>query len=164
MATSSLVHFGVDSCFRLPVLRSAGFRISECDVLDELPIALASDPDAIVLEEEPQFLMEQAIALTRLQSTAPLIVFASETLRQAPPVDLVIRPLTTPEMWLWEIESLIARCQQLRAEAREIRQASAALFRSVAATRQASRETREQSVHQREKMRRLLEMRKRSME
>lgn len=165
MAAASLIHFGVDTCFRLPVLRSAGFEIAECDSLDELPEALASYPDAVVLEEEPDAVTEKAISLTRSRSKASLILFASGTYCSAPAVDLVIPSFTTPELWLHEIREIIERSHQVRAEAKKIKQMSVALVRDSAAARDASRETRERSMREREKMaRRLVEMRKRPLD
>jgi hypothetical protein len=108
--------------------------------------------------------MEQAIATTRFHSVAPLILFASETAKPAPAVDLVIRPSATPDLWLHQIAALILRSHRVREEARQIQWRSAALVRVSVAARQASRETREQTERERHQMRRLLEMHKRSSE
>jgi hypothetical protein len=109
MAAPSLVHFGVDTCFRLPVLRSAGFWIVECESMEDFSLALASHPDAVVLEEEPDRGAEQAIALARSGTEAPLVLFAAEPSLRIYEVDLMIPAFTTPERWLEQIQALLGR-------------------------------------------------------
>ena len=112
MPAPSLVHFGVDTCFRLPVLRSAGFRIAECESMEELSQALRSHPDAVVLEEDPDKGALQVIALAWSQSDAPVVLFASEPCLETYRVDLIIPAFTTPERWLEEIKALVERTRE----------------------------------------------------
>jgi hypothetical protein len=114
--TAFLVHFGVDTCFRLQVLRRAGYEIAECDSLEMLPRALASHPDAVVIEDDPAAMTERAIALTRLQSGVPLVLFAAEPCLTKVAVDLIIPAFTTPDQWLEEIRALIARTHEAIAQ------------------------------------------------
>jgi hypothetical protein len=112
---ASVVHFGEDFCFRVSVLKSAGYVVAECDSVDGLSRALTWNPDAVVLEEGPRALIYEAISLTRSRSTASLILFRKNIDRFIPDVfDLVIPSLTEPQQWLNDIAALIARTKHLR--------------------------------------------------
>jgi hypothetical protein len=128
MAPPSLVHFGVDTCFRLPVLRSAGFRIVECESINEFSLALTSHPHAVVLEEEPDSAAGQAIAVARSQSDAPVILFAAEPCLHSYRVDLIIPAFTTPERWLEQIWALVERTHPAQQELPLMRAAGAERF------------------------------------
>ena len=115
---ASVVHFGDDVCFRLPVLRSAGYTVAECDSLEMLTAALARNPDAVLLEAEPLAPMRDAAVLVRSSSRAALILFCNETGRPVPDeFDLVIPSLTAPEQWLDKIAALLQQSRTMRPQA-----------------------------------------------
>lgn len=131
MTPPSLVHFGVDTCFRLPVLRSAGFCIVECESIDELLTALTAHPDAVLLEEEQDRLTGQAIAVARSQSDAPVVLFAAEPCLQTCRVDLLIPAFTTPERWLEQIRVLVERTRPAALQELPLMRAAAGADRSL---------------------------------
>jgi hypothetical protein len=143
MATC-VVHFGDDVCFRLPVLKSAGYSVTECYSVELLSAALSQNPEAVLLEEEPGLPTEAAAVLTRSCSAASLILFRSEVDRfTSGDFDLVIPSLTPPEEWLGEVAALILRSRSLHVHSQTLREESASLRQDVAAVRKAVSEERE---------------------
>lgn len=113
MACSTLIYFGRDLCYRMPVMRNAGYEIAECVQLPELSAALSLHPDAVLLTGEAHIPLEQVIGVTRAASQAPLILFMSE-IAPPGPVDLVIPVFTLPEQWLHDIGAVIERFHQVQ--------------------------------------------------
>jgi hypothetical protein len=149
MATS-FIHFGEDICFRLPVLKSAGYSVAECHSFEVLSAALGQNPEAVLLEEQPRALTEAAAILTRSRSAASLILFRSEVDGfTAGDFDLVIPSLTPPEEWLSEIAELLQRSRIIRAESQAILKASSSLREDSAAVRKAVSEERARSIRER---------------
>lgn len=147
---ATIVHFGQDTCFRLPVLRSAGYAVEECESLDRLSGLLAGNADAVMLEEEWQLYTPEAVALTRAYSSAPVVLFRNEP---NPVVfdgfDLVIPPLTAPEDWLRQIADLLEHSHAVQTAASELARSSATLRQESASVRDESRRLRECSIDQR---------------
>jgi hypothetical protein len=149
MATS-VVHFGEDICFRLQVLESAGYSVAECHSIELLSSALRQNPEAVLLEEEPQSLIEAAAFLTRSCSAASLVLFRSEVDSfTAGDFDLVVPSLTPPEEWLSEIADLLQRSRAVRAESQTLHKASLFLRQDSAAVRKAVCEERARSIRER---------------
>jgi hypothetical protein len=146
----TVVHFGEDICYRLPVLRSAGYAVEQCDSLEHFSMFLAWDPDVVVLEEEPLVPLRKAISFTRARSNASLVLFRHDlgtTLVEE--CDLVIPTLTAPEEWLVEIATLLERSRIIRADSQTLVQKSALLREDSAAVRELTREIRARSIRQR---------------
>lgn len=116
MTSGSLIHFGVDQCFRMRVLQGAGFSVADCESLEALSAELLERPDALVVEEEPNEQVDKAISLSRSFPAVPLILF--RPLMETAPcsADLTIRSFTPPELWLHEIKDLIVRNHVLVAQ------------------------------------------------
>lgn len=113
---SRVVHYGVDECHRIAVLRSKGYAVENCNSLPQLHNALAAErgTDAVLMTEGETDPLENAITLTRSQCSAPLVLFRSTNGDADDQVfDLVIETLTTPQQWLSDIESLIRQCRLL---------------------------------------------------
>lgn len=145
MASATVLHFGLDQCFRLRVLESAGFAVEDCPSLDTLSAELLRKPDALVLEDEPAAQVMKAISLSRLYPNVPLVLFrSSEPVSEglACSADLTIPSFTAPELWLREIEDLVERTRTLAAESQRIRAQSAALIQHCAAVRRSLQRTR----------------------
>lgn len=113
-----IIHFGADNCHRLWVLKSAGYFIEDCQSVVQLHAALqsGSDPDAVAFTENERFAPEEAVAVTRSHSSAPLILFRETHNDCMESVfDLVVPVLEPPETWLNSVAALIARRRAVRA-------------------------------------------------
>lgn len=146
---ATIVHFGEDTCFRLPVLRSAGYSVEACGSLDVLSSLLDLETEAVTLEA-PAALVRQAATLTRRRCGASLVLFRNESgLIEADGFDLVIPALTAPEDWLREIAALLERSRAIRADSQALAQLSASLRDDSAAVREQTRMLRERCSTQR---------------
>lgn len=146
---ATIVHFGEDTCFRLPVLRSAGYRVEACGSLDILSGLLDLETEAVTLEDAPSELVRKAVTLTRTRTRASLVLFRNETHPiEADGFDLVIPALTAPEDWLKEIAELLGRSRAVRADSQALAHASASLREDSAAVREQTRMLREHITRQ----------------
>ncbi len=147
-----VLHIGMDDCHRVDILRSAGYKVDECASLHHFAMALevAQQADAVILTESENIPPEQAFHLTRERSTAPVIFFRS-TNRAAieDEFDLVIPPLTAPEKWLKDVNSLLEWSRTLRAQSLSIVEQSRSLRKESATLRRNSERVRERSVIER---------------
>jgi hypothetical protein len=110
-----IVHFGLDNCFRVALLKAAGHFVYECNSVSQLHAALIGirQADAVVISESDGEVPYDAISLTRSTSMAPLILFRSRSAHyDESEFDLVIPELTDPNKWLSEIAHLVARRRQ----------------------------------------------------
>jgi hypothetical protein len=149
---ASVVHFGEDFCFRLSVLKSAGYVVAECDSIELFSTALTWNPDAVVLEEGPRALIYEVVSFTRSRSTASLILFRKNIDSFIPDIfDLVIPSLTEPQQWLSDIAALIARRRNICAQSQTLTRKSAILRQDSAAVRKSIREEPEWSIRERSK-------------
>jgi hypothetical protein len=145
-----VVHFGEDICYRVPVLRSAGYAVEQCDSMEHFSTFLSWDPDVVVLEEEPQVPLRKAISFTRARSSASLVLFRHEmNTMLVEECDLVVPTLTAPEEWLNEIATLLERSRSIRADSQALAQKSASLREDSAGVREMAREIRARSIRQR---------------
>src|SRR5947207_11384797 len=113
-----VIHFGVDDCYRLSVLRRAGYDIDDCDNLNQLQAALESraDADAVMVNDSTGAVPEFAISLARSRSSAPIILFPNSSRTYgSEEVDLIVPCFTPPEEWLLKLANLIVRSRTLRA-------------------------------------------------
>jgi hypothetical protein len=134
-----VIHYGADDCHRLMVLRIAGYSVDECHSLVQLRDCLArgGQVDALLLSDSEGIEPNEAIALARTHSSAPVILFRSTTLAyQDTGVDLIVHTLTAPEVWLEEVDALIEKCWASRAESQGLIQEAALLRREPAAARE----------------------------
>lgn len=147
---ATVVHFGEDICYRVPVLRSAGYAVEQCDSLEHFSTFLAWNPDVVALEEEPLIPLRKAISFARARSSASLVLFQHDI--SATPLeecDLIVPALTAPEEWLDEIATLLERSRTIRADSQALVRKSASLRQDAAAVREMTREIRARSVRQR---------------
>ena len=112
-----VIHFGWDDCYRVQVLRSVGYEVRESHSLEGLRVDLQRDEhvDAIVVSEDNWQQTQQAAAMARQHSAAPLILFR----RTANPIDQklfdqVYSPLVPPEQWVSQTAELIAKSWALQ--------------------------------------------------
>ena len=137
-----VIHFGADDCHRLMVLRSAGYSVDDCRSMVQLHDRLAKGDatDALLMSDAEGVEPNEAIALARTHSSAPVILFRSTTLAyQETGVDLIVHSLTPPEVWLPEVDALIERSQAVRARSEALAGHSTQLRRESAAAVERSR-------------------------
>jgi len=74
---AQVIHFGGDDCYRVPVLRAAGFEVRAVRSLNKLRVGLQSDGqvDAVIVSEAEPQCAEKAAVIMRQHSGAPLILF-----------------------------------------------------------------------------------------
>jgi hypothetical protein len=130
VAAASLIHFGLDVCFRIPVLEDAGYSVIECLGINDLHAHLTGFQqfDAVAMGSTQDVRLGSVISLVRATSTAPLILFKSfDEEHPDDEFDLVIPVCVLPNRWLKDIDSLIRESRGLRAHSRALRASSASL-------------------------------------
>jgi hypothetical protein len=122
-----VIHFGVDDCYRLSVLRRAGYDIDDCSNLIQLRAVLESngEADAVMVNDSTGSIPEFVFSLARARSAAPIILFpnSSRTYQTEQEVDLIVPSFTPPEEWLLKLATLIVRSRALRAYSQLLREA-----------------------------------------
>lgn len=117
-----LIHFGLDDCYRVPVLKEAGFLVEECASARRLGSALIDFPEAeaIAISESDEIEANEAMAvLLHSGSTAPLILFQGwNRCLDSSGFNLVVPPLTEPRTWLKDVHSLIKRSPRIPGQPR----------------------------------------------
>ncbi len=149
-----VIHFGIDDCHRLMVLRNAGYAVDECVSLVQLRSALKAQASAeAVFVSEGESIPQQAVAtLTRTHSSAPLILFqGTNCVADEPAFDLVVPNFTPPDVWLNHIKSLIEQSKAIRDRAQFLVAQSEMLRRESSEVRIKSRNERERSRRARER-------------
>jgi hypothetical protein len=135
-----VIHFGPDDCYRLNVLRRAGYDIAGCNNLVELCKTLESDAeaDAVLVNDSQGSIPLQAISTTRSRTSAPIILFPHPIRTyDADKIDLLVAAFTPPEEWLLDLANLIIHFRTVRAVSRLIRGQSEMLRRESAAAARA---------------------------
>lgn len=107
-----IIHFGRDGCWRMSVLRNAGFEVVGCTSFDALLALLeeGTSADAVVMADAS----ECDLSELRERSTVVVVLFQS-TLANVPArgFDLVVAPQTHPQVWLRDLGDLIGRSQAM---------------------------------------------------
>jgi hypothetical protein len=140
-----VIHFGVDVCYRLNVLRRAGYVISNCSNLIQLGAALdtGADADAVMINDSDGSVPEHAISLARSRTLAPIVLFPNSK-RSYPTeqIDLVVPTFTPPQEWLLELANLIVHSRAVQEYSRLLQEQSQQLCLESAQAREKSREER----------------------
>jgi hypothetical protein len=113
-----VIHFGPDDCHRLIVLQSAGFSVDACNSLGQLRASLTvgGEADAVVMSDADGIAPDEVVSLAKTHSTAPVVLFrGTNRVYEDSRFDLVVHTLTRPEVWLNEVNTLIAKGRVLRA-------------------------------------------------
>ncbi len=108
---AKIVHFGSDECSRVLVLQGAGYAVSVCGTsIGALKGALLQGAtDAVIVSEIGTECIQEAVSVSRLLSSAPLVLFEDVIGTEDTSIfDLTIPPLSSPSEWLREIAQLIA--------------------------------------------------------
>lgn len=146
MAASTVLHIGDDFCRRIPVMETAGFVVYQSEVkIPAIHIAFEREEDysAVVFHNDIAAIPEDAVQETRSLSEAPFVLFQNPTVASnEEEFDLVIPPLTSPDVWLLKLRELIQASRQAREESIQLRQ-------DCAAARSKSQELRSASARKR---------------
>jgi hypothetical protein len=113
-----VIHFGPDDCHRLIVLQSAGYAVDACNSLGQLRASLTAGDkaDAVVMSDAEGVAPEEVASVARDHSLAPVVLFrGTNRVYEDSRFDLVVHTLTPPEVWLSEVNELIAKGRVLRA-------------------------------------------------
>jgi hypothetical protein len=143
-----VIHFGVDDCYRLSVLRRAGYVIHDCSNLIQLCAALDADAetDAVMVNDSDGSVPEHAISLARSRSSAPIVLFPNSSRSyRTDQVDLVVPSFTPPQEWLLDLANLIVHSRAIQEYSRLLQEQSGQLCRESAQAREKSREERARS-------------------
>lgn len=138
MAASSVVYYGIDDVFCIPVLQYAGCDVADCNTLPDLTRLLASlEADAVVFAQEPD---DSLLNAARSLSDAPLVCFASDLAAEKDrQFDLVIEPCTSPKEWVASVQQLLQQSRAVRAKSALLRASSASLREESAVVRAETR-------------------------
>jgi CRP/FNR family transcriptional regulator len=133
-----IIHYGVDEHYRLRSLRNAGYTVDSCSSLSEFKWVLysGSRADAVAFTEATGQAPRAAMSLAR-NKKSPLVLFQGWTPHyEESDFNLVVPMLTTPEEWLSDIASLIARTRRLVEDMTKLRVKSRTLCDEVAVLRE----------------------------
>jgi len=149
-----VIHFGVDDCYRLSVLRRAGYIIHDCSNLIQLGTALDADADAdaVMVNDSDGSVTEHAISLARSRTLAPIVLFPNSKRKyRTDQIDLVVPSFTPPQEWLLELGNLIVHSRAVRECSRLLQEQSQQLRRESEQVRGKSREERARSRREAER-------------
>ena len=75
--SARVIYFGLDDCYRVPVLRAVGFEVRESDCLASLGLNFQQDQqiDAVIVSMDDRRNAEQAADMARENTLAPVILF-----------------------------------------------------------------------------------------
>ena len=139
MATG-VIHFGVDDCSRVLVLRNAGYSVGQCCFVPELKAALEGPlrPSATLFSEYGGITRSEAVSLIRNCAVrTPIIYFSNlyELCDEQSVPDLLVPPFTAPERWLRWVASVIEQNRAMQATSMSLRGKTAMLRREAIAVR-----------------------------
>lgn len=120
---ATILHFGYDYCYRVSLLRSAGYAVKEARSLSTLERNLKQNPvQAVILSETNPRIAERVADVVRQHSRAPVILFRrSPADLDVSKFDQIYSASVSPPVWLLNIEALIAQRSPLCAgEARVV--------------------------------------------
>ncbi len=142
----SMVHFGNDESFRLPILSNAGFSVLVCgtSVTALHDAVFGMDIDADLFSEGGAPFDAYVPSLARKLNPAPLIVFQGAHERCNPSeFDLVIPSFSHSRDWLASISDLLKHSSSIQEHSKALRIQSSLLREDSARVRAKSRQERE---------------------
>lgn len=124
-----VLHFGYDDCYRVQVLRSAGYAVTEAMTLPTLERDLQLEQvQAVILSEDGPRIAERAADIVRQRSPAPVILFRrSLSDLDEGKFDQVYSCYVPPPVWLSRTAELIAASRATRADSARLRRESKAI-------------------------------------
>ncbi len=146
MAAARVIHFGFDTCYRLRILRRAGYEVDECSNLVQFRSALQTGTDAVMVDDADGSVPLQAISFARSRTPAPIILFPDgRRTYNSDDFDLIVPSFTPPQEWLLDLAILIVRSQTIRAYSQLLNEQSERLRREAASLCEKSRNERQRS-------------------
>ena len=113
-----VIHFGVDDCHRIQVLRQAGFEVAATLSTDVLAMVLAKAGRiaAVVVSEDYGDTSDAIAEMVRPHTKAPIILFRrTQRVLDEKKFDRVYHWLTPPGVWVPRVAKLIARGRETSA-------------------------------------------------
>lgn len=117
-----VIHFGFDDCYRVKVLRSAGYEVKESHSLVDLRTDLQRDDGiaAVFVSSDDEGTAEEAATIAR--NSAPVIVFR----REMQPLDeskfdCIFERTIPPADWLSATAEVIANSRGIREASEKLR-------------------------------------------
>ncbi len=120
---AQVIHYGIDDCHRLTVLRGTGYSVEDCNSLAQLRAALSAnrDAEAVLISETEGDVPEAAAAIAKSSSRVPLVLFRrSNGFCREEKFDLIVETLTSPQQWLNDVKALIQRDRAVRVRAQSV--------------------------------------------
>lgn len=130
----TILHFGRDTCSRIPVLKGAGYAVTDCRSVIQLRFILetGTSADAVALTGRFFEISEEDHPLSRFECPVPLILFEEkDEPRPKADFDLVVPIGASAVQWLDDVEDLIARSRAIRIRTARLRARSAILTRQA---------------------------------
>ena len=107
-----IIHFGWDDCYRLAVLRRAGYHVIEAGCTAELIAELRGRRrfDAVIIAEDPEMNLPLVLDALRKVTPTPVVLFGRSPYHLGRKhFDLVIPSLVPPTEWLRQLALVIVR-------------------------------------------------------
>ncbi len=109
-----VIHFGCDDCYRVHVLKNAGYDVQECASIMHLQSVLQGPipPAAVFVSDSAGTPVQEAALVTRTTSSVPLILFCGSAMHvdeseDDSGFDLVVPACAGPVQWLEKTEALL---------------------------------------------------------
>jgi hypothetical protein len=134
------------------VLRSAGYAVDGCASLAQLRASLLTgeQADAVLLSDGEGVEPDDAVALARNCCSAPVVLFSgTNRAYEGAAFDLVVHSLTPPEVWLHEVDAVIAKGRVLGGHLAALSRKSAQLVEESALAVNQSLSERMRSIRKR---------------
>jgi CxxC-x17-CxxC domain-containing protein len=150
---AKILHFGEELSDRLPLLRSSGYSVNRYERILEFRQALETrvEHDAVSMSELGEDLSPLVVLAARTYSTAPLILFRTQSLTSFPAggsgivvaepgseadYDLIVSASAPSGAWIGDVAALIARSRELRNKTLRVVQQSAQLREELEVVRE----------------------------
>lgn len=105
-----IIYFGWNDCYRVQVLRSAGYEVKELTCLGGLIRELRNDlrVDLVIVSEGDMRSTEQAAELVQRYRVAPVVLFRrNQNILDETRFTRVLSSFIEPRVWLREIAAVI---------------------------------------------------------
>lgn len=151
---ASVLYFGPDEWNRVQVFESAGYAVQQCLKISDLESELKKSlPAVVVMNSFAHVSFKPALELVHAQAaSARIIAFPSPGESGfEKSVDLVVPPLTPPEVWLEDLAALLQRTRAVMEQAISVHERSQTLLLQLSDVRERAAATRENSAAARAK-------------
>lgn len=148
-----VLHFGFDNCYRVRVLQSAGYEVTESRSFAKLGFDLKRDTqiDAVIVSEDDPKSAEQAADFVRQHRFAPVIVFRrGQAALDETKFDRVYQTSIPPKIWLTDMATLIKQSRSIQGQSARLGQDVGALLEQTSRESARSHQERERNKNGRD--------------